>query len=174
MDSRLQKLQNEGKKRRFDVFCRYGFRCIYCGGQPGAEHLHVDHFIPKSRGGSDNDENRVCACDKCNLAKSSDFWIPHALGLSQDDDGAVVIRSFGVWCVKLWEGGVCVSGAVYRSNDILKSSDCYEPVTIHQCRDTHFRRHIGDKTWPHPHSMFDYDSCCAFMSRLFGNYVPGF
>jgi hypothetical protein len=94
--------------------------------------------------------------------------------LPRDDDGAVVIRAFGVWCVKFWEGGVCVSGAVRRSNDILKATDCYEPVSVHQCRDSLFRTHVCNKEWGHPHSMFDYDACCEYMSRLFNDHVPGF
>jgi len=171
-NNQVSDLKTAQMKNRFHVFRKYRFRCVYCGGQPGAQHLHVDHFIPKSRGGSDNEENLVCACDRCNLAKSNEFWIPHALGLPQDDDGAVVIRAFGVWCVKFWECGVCVSGAVYRSNDICKTIDCYEPVTVHQCRDMIFRMHVLNKEWRHPHSMFDYDACCAHMSRLFNDYVP--
>jgi hypothetical protein len=174
MNSRLKALQTKAKAKRFDVFRSYGFRCVYCGGRPGADHLHVDHFIPKSRGGSDNPENLVCACEKCNLAKSNEFWIPQSLGLPQDEDGAVVVRAFGVWCVKVWEQGVCVSGAVYRTNDVCKTTDCYEPVSIHQCRDAMFRMHVSDKQWGHPHSMFDYDECCAYMNRLFNEYVPGF
>ena len=51
------------------------FRCGYCGTseqQAGGE-LTVDHFQPLSAQGSDDLENLVYACFRCNLYKS-DFW----------------------------------------------------------------------------------------------------
>ncbi len=53
----------------------YEFCCGYCGvgeAQVGAE-LTVDHFQPRSRGGTDENENLVYACHACNEFKS-DFW----------------------------------------------------------------------------------------------------
>ncbi len=53
----------------------FGFSCGYCGveeGEIGAE-LTVDHFQPRSRGGSDDFDNLVYACHACNEFKS-DFW----------------------------------------------------------------------------------------------------
>lgn len=41
--------------------------CTYCG--VPAEHL--DHVIPRSRGGTSNDDNLVPACARCNLAKGA-------------------------------------------------------------------------------------------------------
>lgn len=56
---------------RFDVLCRDGFRCRYCGVsvEEGAL-LHVDHVMPKSKGGADSLDNLVTACLDCNLGKS--------------------------------------------------------------------------------------------------------
>lgn len=45
---------------------RNGDRCVYCG---SIEVHSLDHLIPKSRGGSDEDENLMPACDICNKAK---------------------------------------------------------------------------------------------------------
>ena len=44
---------------------RAGVRCVYCGGP--AQHL--DHVIPRSRGGSDDDDNLVLSCAGCNHSK---------------------------------------------------------------------------------------------------------
>lgn len=41
--------------------------CVYCG-EPSE---HVDHVIPRSRGGSDEIGNLVAACAVCNLTKSN-------------------------------------------------------------------------------------------------------
>lgn len=56
---------------------RYHFRCGYCGvseEDTGAE-LTVDHFQPRSRGGSDLPENLVYCCFTCNNRKG-DAWSP--------------------------------------------------------------------------------------------------
>lgn len=55
-----------------DVRARYDRRCGYCGvceDDAGGE-LTVDHFIPVSAGGGDDDENLVYACFRCNLFKA--------------------------------------------------------------------------------------------------------
>ena len=54
---------------------RFQFRCGYCGvreGDVGAE-LTVDHFRPRSRGGTDEPDNLVYCCHACNEFKG-DFW----------------------------------------------------------------------------------------------------
>lgn len=55
---------------------RDGWFCSYCDvplGCPcrlGLEPAVSDHVFPKSRGGSDADENRALACRTCNLSKT--------------------------------------------------------------------------------------------------------
>lgn len=63
------------------VFERDGYRCRYCGCQITAlrewHHwakrwvglIHVDHVIPRCKGGTDELDNLVTACRTCNLAK---------------------------------------------------------------------------------------------------------
>lgn len=56
---------------------RYGFRCGYCGvheSEVGAE-LTVDHFQPRSQGGTDEPVNLVYCCHACNEFKG-DHWQP--------------------------------------------------------------------------------------------------
>lgn len=44
--------------------------CFYCGtGVEPFENFTVDHFIPRSRGGSDELSNLVPACRSCNCSK---------------------------------------------------------------------------------------------------------
>jgi 5-methylcytosine-specific restriction endonuclease McrA len=52
---------------RKSIFTRDGYRCVYCG----ATHLPltIDHVIPRVRGGTDDWDNLVCCCTKCNNAK---------------------------------------------------------------------------------------------------------
>lgn len=56
---------------RFIIFERDNFTCFYCGKISYIDkvELHVDHVIPKSRGGNDIASNLVTACHLCNLSK---------------------------------------------------------------------------------------------------------
>lgn len=57
-------------RSRFPSFAqiklRDGRRCAYCGGHGDT----VDHVIPRSRGGSGEWDNLVCACRACNNRKA--------------------------------------------------------------------------------------------------------
>ncbi len=44
-----------------------GHKCAYCG--QGRRRLHVEHIIPKARGGSDRPDNLTMACQPCNQEK---------------------------------------------------------------------------------------------------------
>ncbi|MBX2972027.1 MAG: HNH endonuclease, partial [Flavobacteriales bacterium] len=59
--------------KRYQVFQRDGWKCVSCGKNP-VEHeiiLHVDHIVPRSKGGTDTLENYQTLCDLCNLGKSN-------------------------------------------------------------------------------------------------------
>lgn len=56
---------------RAEVVARDGYRCVYCEKSVSLQTAHVDHVIPKSRGGSDNIDNLVTACGPCNTRKSA-------------------------------------------------------------------------------------------------------
>jgi 5-methylcytosine-specific restriction endonuclease McrA len=57
---------------RWQVFQRDNWKCVACGrnSQDGVI-LHVDHIIPRSKGGSDTLENYQTLCDLCNIGKSN-------------------------------------------------------------------------------------------------------
>lgn len=62
-DSNVQPIRS----RRERILNKTNGRCFYCG-EVGAE-MHLDHMKPKSRGGSNEDENLVAACAACNIQK---------------------------------------------------------------------------------------------------------
>jgi len=57
----------EWSKRRKVVFERDDFTCVYCGKR--GDCLEVDHKIPFIKGGSDEIENLVTSCVRCNRQK---------------------------------------------------------------------------------------------------------
>jgi hypothetical protein len=57
---------------RWQVFERDDFKCVACGksASDGAI-LHVDHIIPRSKGGKDEIDNYQTLCHLCNIGKSN-------------------------------------------------------------------------------------------------------
>jgi hypothetical protein len=54
------------------VAARAGHRCEYCHAPEAVFNLpfEVEHIIPRTRGGSDGDDNLALACRSCNVFKS--------------------------------------------------------------------------------------------------------
>lgn len=59
-----------GKKVRFEVFKRDGFKCQYCGKCAPDAILHLDHINPVSKGGDNDILNLITSCEDCNSGKS--------------------------------------------------------------------------------------------------------
>jgi len=53
------------------IKARDGYRCVYCGAtaESSGAHLHLDHLVPRVKGGADVAENLVLACRSCNSAR---------------------------------------------------------------------------------------------------------
>ncbi len=54
---------------RLEIIGRDGPFCRYCGKH--ADPIHIDHVIPRVRGGSDDASNLAVACRPCNLSKAT-------------------------------------------------------------------------------------------------------
>lgn len=74
------------QKIRYKILGRDNYRCAYCGAQ--AEH--VDHIIPRCQGGSDDEDNLVAACARCNISKSG--RTPRQAGMTFVDRGAINVK----------------------------------------------------------------------------------
>lgn len=62
-----QPVLTKGEKLIRKLVKRYGEQCFYCG---RVSKLTVDHFVPRSKGGSDRMENLRPACVSCNQRKA--------------------------------------------------------------------------------------------------------
>jgi len=72
MEVRLDPLPSEARDdpwqiMRARVFATKGCECTYCG-SPAS---HVDHVLPRAKGGTDTIDNLVPACARCNNAKGT-------------------------------------------------------------------------------------------------------
>jgi len=61
--------QSISKGLRFRILERDHFRCRYCGARAPEVELHIDHILPVSLGGGNDQHNLCAACKSCNLAK---------------------------------------------------------------------------------------------------------
>jgi 5-methylcytosine-specific restriction endonuclease McrA len=82
------------KKLRLRILNRDGRECYWCG----MEANTVDHIIPVAKGGTDDPENLVAACRKCNFSKQDkmpDEFVMQRAGLfSNKDSTAMSYRGF--------------------------------------------------------------------------------
>lgn len=59
------------KEKRLAIYMRDGFRCIYCNRhfERMKDRLQLDHLIPWSKGGTNDESNLVTCCKPCNVAR---------------------------------------------------------------------------------------------------------
>jgi hypothetical protein len=57
----------------------YNGKCQYCGETKIPGEFHVDHILPKSKGGKDELENYILACKSCNVRKNNLLMSPGGL-----------------------------------------------------------------------------------------------
>ncbi len=57
---------------RFHILRRDSFTCQYCGAKAPDAALHVDHVMPVVDGGTNEPENLVAACVRCNIGKGTE------------------------------------------------------------------------------------------------------
>lgn len=63
------------EKNRLRVLKRDHYKCQKCGRSPATHrslYLHIDHIVPFSNGGSNDENNLQTLCNKCNLGKGND------------------------------------------------------------------------------------------------------
>jgi hypothetical protein len=58
-------------KKRFEVFKRDKFTCVYCGRKPPEVVLELEHIRARANGGSDEYENLATSCFECNRGKGA-------------------------------------------------------------------------------------------------------
>ena len=68
-------------EKRLAIYLRDGFLCGYCGRDlhqaPPAE-VTLDHLTPRIRGGSNEAENLITACRRCNCSRQETTWTTYA------------------------------------------------------------------------------------------------
>ena len=68
--------RNMSPKLRFEILRRDGFTCQYCGKTATDKELEIDHLVPFSKGGSNDEGNLITSCKECNRGKTNTEIIP--------------------------------------------------------------------------------------------------
>lgn len=72
---------------RHKVFIRDNYKCVECGASNKETVLHIDHIIPKSKGGSNSLSNLQTLCKDCNIGKSDTIWEDQSNNILQVEGG---------------------------------------------------------------------------------------
>lgn len=62
--------------KRQRILDKSGCICAHCGKKLTLKTFTVDHYIPKSKGGSGSIDNLIPLCSKCNLDKDNEIYEP--------------------------------------------------------------------------------------------------
>lgn len=69
-------------KQRLEILKRDGYRCVVCGANPITSpgiDLEVDHYVPFSKGGDDDETNFQTLCRPCNRGKGNNEGLNKAI-----------------------------------------------------------------------------------------------
>jgi len=117
---------------RYNVLKRAKHRCELCGGHEDQVALHVDHIIPRSKGGPDDISNFQTLCITCNTNKRD----------TDDTDFRSILDSYsdrGTDCIFCEIG----AGRIIADNELCIAIKDAFPVTEHHTLVIP-KRHVAD------------------------------
>ena len=117
---------------RYNVLKRAKHRCELCGGHEDQVALHVDHIIPRSKGGPDDISNFQALCMTCNTNKRD----------TDDTDFRGILDSYN------YRGTDCIfcdlgAGRIIAENELCFAIRDAFPVTEHHTLVIP-KRHVAD------------------------------
>lgn len=139
----MPKSRDLSTQRRFSILERDNFTCLFCGARPGNERLHVDHFIPRSAGGSDHDNNLGASCDRCNNGKSDRVFVPRSICAGGTDaQGWLIWRRWGDWLLT-WD---TLAGRGDAAAAIVFGPENYA-IDLDRVHEPDWHEHLAWKSW---------------------------
>jgi hypothetical protein len=146
-------------KMKFKIAYRDNFTCQFCGAMPGNDNIEIEHLVPVAKHGSDNEENLVAACRKCNRSKSDMVMFPKSMceGINEDEfEKWTIHRSFGKWQILFHqEHGIVLEFAPYGYW-----------IAASRAHDQFWENHILEKRWPEPHKDLDFIEALTYFRRI--------
>jgi 5-methylcytosine-specific restriction endonuclease McrA len=87
LHSQRKSNSTQWKKLRLRILNRDGWICFWCGSEANT----CDHVIPVARGGSDDPDNLVAACKRCNFSRQD--RLPEEMDLVKKKVGGIFYNS---------------------------------------------------------------------------------
>jgi len=111
------------------VLKRDDWTCVYCGynGSKSAEaflrgNFHVDHKIPRAKGGSEDIENMVTACGPCNTFKSDNEF-------DSIEDASLWLKIYREECHETYyETFVAGTASTWKQGGVQRTWDRYNKL----------------------------------------------
>lgn len=82
------------------ILDKYGRKCCYCG---STNNLEIDHIIPISKGGREDENNMQVLCRKCNATKYNTLNINLWLKFDEINDCVLIDKSIPLHSIKTHE-----------------------------------------------------------------------
>ena len=136
-------------------------------------------MIPHSRGGSDNNENLITACDRCNAGKSDVTAIPLSICTDERDaNGWVIWKRWGSWVLH-WNPAGRDDGTYQITNaggplvdDTVDIALTYKPdrddywIELQRVHEPEWHEHLRDKPWLSRPEYVNFCEAIAFARKL--------
>jgi hypothetical protein len=90
-------MRTEARNRILD---KYNHKCNNCG---STERLEIDHIIPISKGGREDEINMQVLCKKCNLTKGNRMNILEYMKYDTESDCVLIRKDFPIASFKSFE-----------------------------------------------------------------------
>ena len=100
----MQRVQTESRKHfdyygRVQVLNKTGCKCARCGMSLDTKSMTVDHFIPLSKGGSNDYSNLIPLCHDCNVIKNNYVMHPcDYINYLDDEHKDEILRIYDWYC----------------------------------------------------------------------------
>lgn len=88
---------------RNEILKKDDFRCHYCKHPLTNRTMHIDHVLPRSKGGTDEPDNLVACCPACNSQKGSktiEEWKAKGISLPDPEEGLFELLKEEGWMVE--------------------------------------------------------------------------
>lgn len=98
------------KEQRAAVYNKYDGRCAYCGKEIEYKDMQVDHVLPKSRGGTDDMDNLLPTCRRCNHYKRCSNLEEYRRSIATLHERIIkpyinrVALDYGIMMIQEWDG----------------------------------------------------------------------
>jgi hypothetical protein len=96
------------------ILNKYNNKCCFC---ESTKRLEIDHIIPISKGGREDEENMQILCKTCNISKGNRINIADWMIYDKREDCILINKKIPLFAFKPHEVKACISLLFKYSNE---------------------------------------------------------